>query len=585
MRELILTGHKDTWPLDEKQALFLGQHCFFYNDKSDFLEQGKFQILPSPWKNAHDILDSALYIDKVHDRIIPRLSDIMNSFYGLSYSEKFWKLYMTLWLHNWLNIFYDRYRRLEYIGESFKERFVVKILDEYDPAVGDIWIFVSKMKEDHYHNLLLMSDIINYAQFDFLDCKKVSVLAEASECNKKPSFKGDVRELLPSFKEIIKKHLNNFFTSSVFLGTTYGLSLRDKIYLQFWRDPAFLFKKRLSAPVRVRKVSRCDINKVHLEFGAKNRFEKIVQEVLLKYMPDNLLMLDKYCASAHLDIKTWVGNDIYISQKKCFEIASVLERGGRWISSQHGGGYGQLLSFPYGKFEYEAAGEFITWGWEHKHIYNAAFYALPSPMLSRLKKHKEMEDSIIFVSSIEYAYRHRLQTFFDPETVIDYVRNKKLFFEHLDEKILKKVKYRSCFHKYSSPQEIEIIKKMLSKDWILDDSKLTGFLSRTRLTVIDYPCTAFLEALAMNTPTILYYDPGHVTYCEAAEPYFQNLRSVGILHDSPQAAAEKVNEIWADVPGWWSNSDIQRVKNDFCFQFARSQAGWRNEWARFVKKL
>lgn len=585
MRELVLTGHKDIWPIDEKQALFLGQHCFFYNDKSDFLEQSKLQILPSPWKNAYDILDSALYIDKVHDRIIPGLSDIMNSLYGLSYSQKFWNLYLTLWLHNWLNIFYDRYRRLEYIGESFKEKFVVKILDEYNPTVTDIWIFVSKMKEDHYHNLLLMSDIIRHARFDFLDCKKVSVLAEVSECNKRPCFKNNVRELLPSFKEIIKKHLNNFITSSVFLGTTYGLSLRDKICLQFYRDPASLFKKRLIAPVKARKVTRSDINKVHLEFGAKDRFEKIVQEVLLKYIPDNLLMLDKYCAGAHLDIKTWIGNDIYISQEKCFEIASVLERGGRWISSQHGGSYGQLLSFPYGKFEYEAAGEFITWGWEHKHIYNAAFYALPSPMLSRLKKHKETEDSIIFVSSIEYAYRHRLQTYFEPETVADYVRNKKMFFEHLEKNILEKVRYRSCYHKYSSPQELEIINKMLSMDRILNNSKLTGFLFRTRLAVIDYPSTAFLEALVMNTPTILYYDPGDVAYCEAAEPYFDKLCSVGILHDSGQAAAKKVNEIWADVSGWWSSADLQRVKNDFCFRFARSQLDWRNEWAKFVKKL
>jgi len=585
MRELVLTGHKDTWPVDEKQALFLGQHCFYYSDNYNFSEQSKFQIAPLPWKNAHDILDSALYIDKLYDRIIPRLSGIMNSLYGLSYSDKFWNVYMILWLHHWLGILYDRYRRLEYVGESVKERFVVKIIDEYDPAVVDLGDFFSKIKEGHYHNFLLMSEIINHARFDFLDCNKVPVLPEAVFVKKKPSFKSSVKQLLPSAKEAVKGRLNNFFTSSLFLGQTYGLSLGDKIYLQFLRDPAFLFKKKRSASVKANKVSRLDLNNARLDFGAENRFERIVEEILLKHIPDTLLMVDKYCAVTYPNIKTWVGSDIYLSQKKCFEIASVLERGGRWISSQHGGNYGQLLSFPSGKCEYDASGEFITWGWKHKHIYNAAFYALPSPMLSRLKKHKEMEDSLIFVSSIVYAYRHRLHSFFAPESMIGYIRDKKLFLEHLDKEILKKIKYRTRFNDYGSPQETKLIEKMLSKDQILTGGKLTSFFSRARLAVIDYPATGLLEALAMNTPAILYWDPAHVTHCAVAEQYFEKLRSAGILHDSAQAAAKKVNEIWSDVSGWWNNPDIQRAKNDFCFQFARAQTNWRSQWAQFVKNL
>lgn len=591
MRELILTGHKDTWPVDEKKALFLGPHCFCYNDKYDFFEQSKFQIAPPPWKDAQDILDSSLYIDELYGRLIPEMACFMNSLYGLSYSEKFWNVYMILWLYQWLGIAYDRYRRLEHVGESIKEKFTVKILDEHnehDHAAIDAQSPIVKFAYgpySHYHNLVLMSDIIDHARFDFLDYRKVSVLPEAASVKKKFNLKSSLKDFLPSYREGIKNCLNNFFASSVFFGTVYGLSLKDKIYLQFLRDPALLFKKRLIAPVKVNKVTRDDLNTVRLDFRGKNRFERIVKEIILRHIPDAILMLDKYCAANYPNIKVWVGNDIYRSQKKCFEIASILERGGRWISSQHGGCYGQSLSFPIGKIEYDAAGEFITWGWKHKHIYNnAAFYALPSPMLSKLEKHKEREDSVILVSCMMPSYIYRLDNFIAPVPLINYARARLIFLEYLNKEILKKIKYKPFPYNFGV-KETELAEKMLSKDQILTVGKLTNFFSRTRLAVIDHPGTSLLEALAMNTPTILYWDPAQFVFCEDARPSFKRLRDAGILFDNPEIAAKKINEIWVDVKGWWSDLNIQLAKNDFCFQFAHSQADWRNEWEQFVKNL
>ena len=584
MRELVLTGHKDTWPVDEKQALFFGPHCFCYNDKYEFLEQDKFQIAPSPWKNARNILEASLYIDELYDRIIPRLSSIMNSLYGLLYGEKFWNAYMILWLQHWLGVVYDRYRRLEYVGESLKEKFVVKIIDEYDPAVSDFWSFISKITEGHYHNLLLMSDIISHAQFDFLDCERISIDPEASAGNKRLSFKDTSREFLLSSKEIVKDRLNRFFTSSMFLGTIYGLSTVDKICLQFSRDPAFLLKKKINSPAKAIRISRNELNNIRLEFGAKNSFEKVVEDVLLKHMPDNLLTVYRYSSAVCPNIKTWVGMDIYFSQKKCFNIASILERGGRWISSQHGGSYGQSMAFPPGKMEYQMTGEFITWGWKHEHIYNSNYRPLPSPMLSKLKKHAEKEDSIIFVGAAMFAYLYRLNNYLTSEQIIDYMKNKVIFLNHLEERILQKIKYQPYHHDYGT-KEREIVGKILSDDQFLIGRKATDLFRRVRLAVIDHPSTGFLEALTMNTPTILYWDPEHFTPCEAAKPYFEKLRSVGILFDSPEAAARKVNEVCVDVQKWWNGSSIQGAKDDFCFQFARAQADWRREWVKFVKDL
>ena len=48
------------------------------------------------------------------------------------------------------------------------------------------------------------------------------------------------------------------------------------------------------------------------------------------------------------------------------------------------------------------------------------------------------------------------------------------------------------------------------------------------------------------------------------------LIDVGIIHLSATSAANKVNEIWNDVEGWWSQKDVQTVRSQFCEIYAKS---------------
>lgn len=584
MRELVLTGHKDIWPVMEEQALFLSQQCFCYNQKYGFLEQEKFKIAPSPWKNPQDILDASLYVDDLYDRIIPKLTIIMNELYGLSYSERFWNAYMITWLNNWLGVVYDRYRRLEHVGESFKERFLVKIIAKDLPVAKDVSDFMEKNMKSHSYNQILMSDIIKHAQFDFLNYEKISDLSEEQTGNRNISFTKRVKKTMTLSKNRVEDYLNRFFTNSMYLGLIYGISLKDKIYLQFYRDWAFLFRKRIDLAKKAVRIKRTELNAAHLEFGAKNRFERIIEKIMLKHVPDNLLATYEFKGKIAPRIKIGIGMDIYTSLVGRSEIAFILEKGGRWISAQHGGSYGQALSFPLGKIEYEATGGFITWGWKYKHIYDSNYYALSSPMLSKLKKHEEREDSMIFVGNMLPAYVYRLNNYLAPEQIKDYLRNKMLFLEHLEQGVLNKLKYRPYFDDYGT-KEMEYVGEILPKNQFLIKGKLTDFFPRIRLAVIDHPTTTFLQSLVMNTPTILYWDPAQFIFCKDASPFFDRLRDAGILFDRPEAAAKKVNEVWPDVKSWWDNPDRQCVKDDFCFRFARASVNWRSEWAQFLKGL
>jgi putative transferase (TIGR04331 family) len=83
----------------------------------------------------------------------------------------------------------------------------------------------------------------------------------------------------------------------------------------------------------------------------------------------------------------------------------------------------------------------------------------------------------------------------------------------------------------------------------------------------------------------LFWNPAHFALTPQAVPYFDKLRSAGILFDNPQDAAKKVNEIWHDVQGWWQQPEVQNAKDEFCHQFARTSKNWRKEWSEFLKQL
>ena len=71
----------------------------------------------------------------------------------------------------------------------------------------------------------------------------------------------------------------------------------------------------------------------------------------------------------------------------------------------------------------------------------------------------------------------------------------------------------------------------------------------------------------------------------SAQPYFDDLRRVGILHDTPESAAAKVNEIYKDPLSWWHSDEIQEVINRFCHQFARTSDKWLPQWKEELLKI
>lgn len=109
-------------------------------------------------------------------------------------------------------------------------------------------------------------------------------------------------------------------------------------------------------------------------------------------------------------------------------------------------------------------------------------------------------------------------------------------------------------------------------------------LKESKLAIVTMNQTTILECLVGNIPTFAFWNPKIKKLRPSAQPYFDKLHEVGILHYTPQSAAKLVNEICDDPMKWWMQPEIQQAKDEFCYQFARTSDDWMDQLVDVLKK-
>ena len=75
--------------------------------------------------------------------------------------------------------------------------------------------------------------------------------------------------------------------------------------------------------------------------------------------------------------------------------------------------------------------------------------------------------------------------------------------------------------------------------------------------------------ISQNIPTLAFWQNNFDHLRENVKSDYQSLVDAGIIHLSPKSAADKVNEIWEDVDGWWSQNQLQDTVKNFCNIYAK----------------
>lgn len=133
--------------------------------------------------------------------------------------------------------------------------------------------------------------------------------------------------------------------------------------------------------------------------------------------------------------------------------------------------------------------------------------------------------------------------------------------------------------------EVEAVKEVCPNAKFALKGKLVSWMKKVKLVVIDHPHTSFIEALTINAPCIFYWNHEVYLMRSEAKEYFDVLRKAGILHETPEGAANKLIEIFKNPVGRWRIKEVQDARNTFLKQFGYSRKDWLKIWAEELKQI
>ena len=274
----------------------------------------------------------------------------------------------------------------------------------------------------------------------------------------------------------------------------------------------------------------------------------------------------------------YTANAYQSSPRFRFWAEGLRKHGARLVTHQHGGGYG-IDRFHLGEeFDTSVSDVFYTWGWTDSRRVETT---RPLPTSYPERHHHGPTAEYLLVTLPVTTHVYRLQSFLMPSQVSRVVTETVALVNGLAAST--RLRIRS-YKVEKFPLEL-----LRSSSAAIDFDPLhesgTMASSRSKLVIHNYLGTSWLETLAMNVPTVCFYDPAMYQPREDARPFVESLARVGVIHHSGMEAARFVNQLNGDPSAWWNSADVQEAREAFVARYANFSEDWLQAWTDEFERL
>ncbi len=253
------------------------------------------------------------------------------------------------------------------------------------------------------------------------------------------------------------------------------------------------------------------------------------------------------------------------------------------VNLQHGGGYGIHLFDTSENYEISVADTFISWGWKDNS--NRRIIPIASPKLTIIKKHLTKNNEILIIANDYPNYLYRMFSYPIGRSLISYRLSLEIFIESLGEELISNSFLRLYPIDYSNDRNQSIKEKFPQLKTDPGSLSFDDQLAGCKLTVSDTNQTTFLQSLKINKPTIVFWDKRSHEVRDEAKKYLAELYEAGILHDTPESAAEMVRKNFNTIDVWWQLSKTQNARKLFVSKFANHSDNLIHDWKLFLKQF
>ncbi|WP_443640363.1 LIC12162 family protein [Candidatus Njordibacter sp. Uisw_039] len=561
IRHLITTEDERTWKFD-RPVLFTGEWCRLYDKRAIWGEMDA-EVLQHQWIDKDKLYSDYLYLDGLYEVLLILLAEKLNQVHSVNKEVRYWRILVGPWLAMFIQILFDRWSSVT-VAVSHFEVLTSTVIEFKDSTLvpNDMGHFVEIMQGCDWNHYIYSSIL---EEFPTIFCSKKVLNHSNEKVSSRGKFRSKISNIYSHFTNYLVKE-NDAFLKSTYLPTVdvARLSLRLGQFPQMWKS---------TSPVwAVVDVNQRDWK---LTIPESSKFEEFALAMIPKQIPT--IFLEGYKQlKVQTDLLSWpkrpkvifTSNALWYDTVTMAYVAEKTVNGAPLVYGQHGGLYGVCRFSWAEKHEVAISDRYLTWGWSDSFCQKVRAIG----MLKRQKIRNFSSNTkkrLLFVSLTKPKQTYLLTS----DTMVmskNFISNCLTFASNLADVTRSSLLVRLHDRDNGWGQASQWRNRFPNIQLDLGSRTMKGLLRDARLAVYTYNSTGYLETFAANIPTVLFWDTKLSTLRPSAIPYFADLKSVGIFHETPESAARHVNKVWDDVDGWWLSLPVQEVLARFTVQYCNA---------------
>lgn len=591
----IVSVYRKTW-IEGAKRLFLAEpyvhHVLEKNDELKYYDQ--VEVAPHLRQTREDLIRDHNFVDEKYQKYIPLLAKRLNEIHNTDYDVLFWQKSLSLSLVRYITFLFDMFQMCR---------------TSFDPNLYDCQI----LSEKSYYIPLDFNDHRNFIQstaygqeqifsiyinlfypslFNSIDDHFSWPIVPKSKKENKIFFL--VRRLFrtPPLK-LIRKIKDRFYNLLI-IDRFYKLSDPNVLIAESFFSSKNLLEIIHRSKGRVQWISlksdfsydssidwdkRKSISSINGDFDQFDQFffvslKYCLPKIFVEEFGNVFNFYNQYFKQfkklKYVVNESWIGNN-YSS----IAVAILQKQGIKHIYNEH-----NYLSHHFlcnnSKYLLPLVDKFVTLGWFKEGIPNLVQGGSLYKWI--LDKKYPKEHDILFINGppavkvpeISAAYGH-----FGSFNAKTHLKFNKIFFSHLMTPTLHSMVFRGYpvngfVVAHVKPQMMmydqdydfkDYMPKFKKVDYVSPSARL--LMQKSRLVVIDYLSTSYLESMLANIPTIFFWNKESYPLEETYLDFYSPLISVGICQTDPFKAAEFIEKIKSNPEKWWQQASVQEAKNNF----------------------
>jgi putative transferase (TIGR04331 family) len=573
-RFLVTTAIPETWVKDQP-LLLLGDWCLTYG-KNNVYKEYDYKIARYPWDDRKKLKYEVRQVSILYESILIDLSSKLNSIHGTTHCLKFWRILVGPWLGVFLTLLSDRWACLESALSSFDISGSILLEGSEKLIPNDMTEFNFHFSTDRWNHAIFSQILPFLSDVPLVIHKDVPGIGSTYA---EDDSRG-VQSSTSFLKKLLRKILSGLtLDKDVVLCAPY-LSVLDELKTSLALGQAPLFLRHTQ---RIFTSANDLARNWSLASPDQSPFERCARELVAKHIPSNYLEgFGSLTRAAELQKlpksprAIMTSNSFYADDLFKIWAAKKVESGVPLVIGQHGGNYGMGLWSWSESHELRIADSYFSWGWKKSAIPNIRPLCKFKPGYKR-RKNAMQRGRILLVTVMLQRFGSAMLSMYSGPQWLRYLEDQFIFVDTLPDCVRDRITVRLSKPDYGWHQMERWAARFPDLD--LDDGRknLEELVKETSLFVGTYNATTYLDAMAANIPTVIFWNPTFMEMNSSAEADFDNLKDVRVFHHSPQSAAEHIARIAGNLEGWWFDDKTQCAVNSFLYKYARSSSNVSRE--------